>query len=148
MTDSRNGYQMGECVEVRSPDFDDEGAGWHVGTISRLDHLDNNLPYGVRSSASNDGSGWDWILADNIRKLTPQAPAKRWEWRYNYSHGGHSDWLAVSAGVIGCFGNLDTVEHREIPARSTEDILDRLRQLDSAGRLIPADVSRTLKGEF
>ena len=29
-------FKVGDVVEVRNPDFDDNGGGWHVGVVTGL----------------------------------------------------------------------------------------------------------------
>lgn len=61
-------FAVGDTVEVRGTCLADDGAGWHAGTVVRVDDFDCAMPYGVCSAANIDGTGWDWIYADDIRK--------------------------------------------------------------------------------
>lgn len=158
MTDTLNGYSIGEAVEIRCREFDDDGNGWHVGTIRRFDRGDGGLPYAVNSTENNDGSGWDWIRPADIRKLTQAAPA-RYEQRRVFTgtpfSGRTTEWEPFTLPADGqCVnvtvpGNVSAsrLEIRKVAEHTDAEILAEIRRIAAAGYGI-GSLRAALNGEF
>lgn len=141
MTDTLNGFRVGEVVEVRSRSYADDGEGWHVGTLTQIDDYDSCAQYRVASAANTDGDGWDWINVNDIRKFSQATP--RVQYRF-----ADQPWRYLEVPDEYTFGNSE-VEFRYAPPPRTEaEILAEARRV--AGNMYDehATLNTILRGEF